>query len=431
LVASRGRTIKKMQKMTPRDAKMTLTGPRKELEMQSGSTSLPDWPLLEWHRVFDSRDAEEIRTFLGALAFRFDLAARDTAQLEARVSGIYLPGIYLGRAQYGAPVAFAASPIKNDYWVHVPIRGMWEAAVGHDAFVCDARHATVSSPTREVVLRCNAGAARVSLSLTSDALKRQLAALLGEPPTKPIEFAPTMNLADGYGRRLAHMLTSAVIEFERKGGARWSLTTMIDFSEYVLTSLLLFHRHNYSDTLGRSVRMITPRDVKRVVDYLEAHLDSPITVANLVAASRVAGRTLFQHFRDVRGMSPMRYLRNARFAKVRDTLLRAEPEESVTMIAMGCGFTHMGRFAVEYRHRFGERPSDTLYRDRRGRENACGEAAVGKRAQADGSVAAIVQGRHRLATHGRRERAAVEVRRLLLHVAQKASPSTGLKSPRR
>jgi AraC-like DNA-binding protein len=238
-----------------------------------------------------------------------------------------------------------------------------------------------------------------------------------------------MNLASGYGRRLANMLTSAVIELERAGGARWSPTTMIDFSEYILTSLLLCHPHNYSDALGRSARMIMPRDVKRAVDYLEAHLDSPITVADLVAESQVAGRTLFQHFHDVRGVSPMRYLRNARFAKVRDALLRAEPEESVTMIAMGCGFTHMGRFAVEYRHRFGERPSDTLCRDRRGRQNAGCEALVGPRAEAtDGS---IVHGQHRLATHGRRERAAVEVRRLLLHVAQKASPSTGLKSPGR
>jgi AraC-like DNA-binding protein len=219
-----------------------------------------------------------------------------------------------------------------------------------------------------------------------------------------------MNLAEGYGRRLAHMLTSAVIEFERAGGPRWSPTTMLDFSEYVVTSLLLCHPHSYSDTLGRSVRMIPPRDVKRAVDYLEAHLDSPITVANLVAASQVAGRTLFQHFHDVRGMSPM-YLRNARFAKVRDALLRAEPEESVTVIAMGCGFTHMGRFAVEYRHRFGE-------------ENARGGALVGQRAEAaDGSVTALVQSRHRLATHGHRERAAVEVRRRLLHIAQKPSPS--------
>ena len=98
--------------------------------MQSGSPPLLDWPLLEWHTVFDSRDAEETRAFLNTMAFRFDLAARDAAQLDACVSGIYLPGIYIGRAQYGAPVALGPSRVRNDYWVHLPIKGMWEAAVG-------------------------------------------------------------------------------------------------------------------------------------------------------------------------------------------------------------------------------------------------------------------------------------------------------------
>jgi AraC-like DNA-binding protein len=43
-------------------------------------------------------------------------------------------------------------------------------------------------------------------------------------------------------------------------------------------------------------------------------------------------------------------------------LVRAQPEESVTEIAMQWGFTHMGRFSIEYRQRFGERPSETLSR---------------------------------------------------------------------
>ena len=224
-----------------------------------------------------------------------------------------------------------------------------------------------------------------------------------------------MNLADGYGRRLAQILSAAVIEFERTNLVRWSPTAMIEFAEFVVTNLLLFHPHNYSDALRRSDRMITPRDINRAVDYLEAHVDAPVTVADLVAASQVSGRTLFQHFRDFRGMSPMRYLRNARFAKVRDALLRAEAEESVTAIASACGFTHLSRFAVEYRRRFGERPSDTLRRNRKGREIACGEAFVTQCEEADdGSAAARGQVRRRRAPiFGARERAAVEVRRRL------------------
>jgi AraC-like DNA-binding protein len=345
------------------------------------------------------------------MAFRFDLAKRDVAQLDACVRGIYLPGIYIGRAQYGAPVALGPSGVRNDYWVHLPIQGVWEAAIGEHTFVCDGRHAVVSSPTQEVMLRSNAGAARLSLSVTSEALKRQLTALLGEPPVKPLEFVPTMNLANSYGSRFANMLTSAVIEFEQACAVHWSPTTMIEFAEFAVTNLLIYQPHTYSAALRRPDRLVTPRDIRRAVDYLEAHLDSPLTVADLVAASQVTGRTLFQHFRDFTGISPMRYLRNARLAKVRNALLRAEPEDSVTVIAMGCGFTHMSRFALEYRQRFGERPSDTLRRARNGRENVRGGGLAG-------SATPLVQGLRRSVIHGcHRERAAVEARRRLLRLA--------------
>jgi AraC-like DNA-binding protein len=50
---------------------------------------------------------------------------------------------------------------------------------------------------------------------------------------------------------------------------------------------------------------------------------------------------------------------------VRADLLRADTDESVTRIAMKWGFRHLGRFAVGYRDRFGETPSQTRRRARR------------------------------------------------------------------
>jgi transcriptional regulator GlxA family with amidase domain len=102
-----------------------------------------------------------------------------------------------------------------------------------------------------------------------------------------------------------------------------------------------------------------PRDVRRAIDYIDAHLDQAVTIADLVAATGVAGRTLFMHFKSFKGVSPMRYLRNARLRQVRERLLRSEPGSSVTEIAMNSGFTHMGRFSLVYRERFGENPSET------------------------------------------------------------------------
>ncbi len=136
--------------------------------------------------------------------------------------------------------------------------------------------------------------------------------------------------------------------------------TMGMFAQMIMTGLLLSHPHTYTEALRRRERPIAPRDIKRAIDYLEAHLDTPVTLPDLVAASGVAGRTLLQHFRDTQGVSPIRYLRNARFRKVREALARAQPGDSVTAIAMSWGFSHMGRFAVEYRRRFGESPSETL-----------------------------------------------------------------------
>jgi transcriptional regulator GlxA family with amidase domain len=100
-------------------------------------------------------------------------------------------------------------------------------------------------------------------------------------------------------------------------------------------------------------------NVRRAVDYIEANLTAPVTLEDIVLAAGVSDRGLFRHFRNAMGVSPMVYLRNARFARAREALRRARVDERIVDIAARWGFDHMGRFAVGYRHRFGEKPSDT------------------------------------------------------------------------
>ncbi len=105
-------------------------------------------------------------------------------------------------------------------------------------------------------------------------------------------------------------------------------------------------------------------DVTRAAQFIGAHLDDAMTIGDVAAAAGVAHRTLYRHFHDVRGVSPMRYARDCRFAQVREALLQAGPRDCVTTIAVQWGFCHLGRFSVEYRKRYGERPSETLRRQR-------------------------------------------------------------------
>lgn len=324
-------------------------------------------PLLEHLRLFHSRDPEETRAFLRGKDYRFDIAHKEARRLDVRINGVYTPEVYLGYVQYGAAsVALSPGLDRADYWVQLPLRGHLEAIIGGDRVECGISRAAIASPVREhCCLLSQPDSARIQLAFTRAALVAQLEALLGEPPNTPLDFAPAIDLTAGYGRNLARHVLLAVADLQQAGSLLRSPATMTAFGQFVMSALLLSHPHNYGNALQRLERPIAPRDVKRAIAYMEAHLRSVLTVGDIVAASGVAGRTLFKHFRDHWGVTPMQHLRNARFGRVREALLQAEPEQSVTEIAMHWGFGHLGRFAMEYRRRFGESPSATLKRQRK------------------------------------------------------------------
>jgi AraC-like DNA-binding protein len=325
-----------------------------------------DAPIMESLAVFHSRDADETGQFLGNIGFDFKLGGgRSLGAVDVRLNGAYFPSLWLGYTQYGA-AATIETETRPDFWLQLPLRGGVEASHGRHTVACDVRTGAVTSPTRRRVLRTDADSARLQMSLTGPAFERQLAALLGDWPRTPLELAPTIDLTQGYGRSLAHYLHLAVGEFDASGRVPWGPLVVSQFEQLVMTRLLLEHPHNHSEAVRRYERPVSPRGVKRAIDYMHANLDAPITLADLVAVAGVPGRTLFQHFRAFKGLPPMRYLRERRLEQTRRALLCAAADENVTDIAVRWGFSHMGRFAVEYRRRFGESPSTTLATARNG-----------------------------------------------------------------
>ena len=95
---------------------------------------------------------------------------------------------------------------------------------------------------------------------------------------------------------------------------------------------------------------------------MRAAPDRPLDLAALGAISRVSPRTLQRHFRVFLGRTPQAVLQDIRFERARRDLLRASSTATVTDIALRCGFAHLGRFSIEYRKRYGEKPSETLHR---------------------------------------------------------------------
>ncbi|NEP74901.1 MAG: AraC family transcriptional regulator, partial [Okeania sp. SIO2G4] len=70
---------------------------------------------------------------------------------------------------------------------------------------------------------------------------------------------------------------------------------------------------------------------------------------------------LSRGFKELFGMSPMRYLKVRRLNALRQRLKVSDPENStITTLAGQFGFWSAGHFARDYKAMFGELPSETL-----------------------------------------------------------------------
>lgn len=316
--------------------------------------------LLACRPILHSRDIDEARAFLRARHVHLELTGgeRDRAGFEVRYNGVYLPRLWLGYIRYGASVSSRVASARGDYWVHFPMHGRLAVLSGSRRLEYDPRLAALTSPPDEHTLSFGAQSARLCLSIHGDALMRHLADLLEDAPREPLRLAPALDLEAGFGGGFVRLLQAVARDYCIAATLSDPLVAR-DFEQLVMTSLLQSVPHNYSEALRRRDGRVAPRDVRRAADYLRENAAQPVTLGDLVRASGVAGRTLLKHFRDVYGVPPMRFLRNHRLQRVREELLQARGTQ-VSEIALRWGFGHFGRFAAEYRKRFGESPSQTL-----------------------------------------------------------------------
>jgi AraC-like DNA-binding protein len=112
-------------------------------------------------------------------------------------------------------------------------------------------------------------------------------------------------------------------------------------------------------------RVWRPRSIIRAENLVAGSASEPLTVADLAAAAGLSERALQIQFRRYRNCTPMEFLKQVRMRMARQLLSQADVHDTISAIALRCGFGHPSRFAADYRSRFGESPSAT--RERQGR----------------------------------------------------------------
>jgi len=188
------------------------------------------------------------------------------------------------------------------------------------------------------------------------------AKLLGRDIEAPIDFQTQFSLESESGQSWLRLTRYVASELQEPHSlTRFLPAAQHQLEQTLITSLLLAHRHTYSDVLLRPQSPAAPFYVKRAETFIEAHFAEPLSLADIAAHAGVSARSLQNGFQSFRNMTPMAFLRAVRLKRAQEALLQADPAcTTVAQIALSCGFGHLGEFANLYRQTFGETPRQTL-----------------------------------------------------------------------
>lgn len=280
-------------------------------------------------------------------------------RLDARYASRSFASSSVNYLQYGARVRIDPGLFDSFYLVHIPVSGHAALSIDGEETIIAPGTATIAPPSAHLLTHWSADCRQIMLQLNKQRLEGVLAGLIAQPIRRPVRFQPlaqseTTRPFFGFVEYLARILaddTATLPSFVSE-----------QIEQTVIKLLLASTEHSYSEGIRSLNQGACPRHVARAYDFMLRMSGEAITIDDLVRVSGVGRRALHDGFRRFKHMSPMACLRAIRLERARAALAEASENASVTEIAYGCGFQHLGRFAKSYYDVFGELPSHTLNR---------------------------------------------------------------------
>lgn len=319
------------------------------------------------HHVLSSRDIDELRDALGQRIFPHDLnVARNHEELDSCMHGCAINDTGLLYFSYGTASGIESSindsQCSDRISVNFPVAGTGRMTQGRDCLDISASQGLVIDSHEPFKLELQ-GYGGVALVLRRDSLRRQARALIGDRADRiDVRMAKTIDLTSPEGRALKNAVLYAIGEMDGAIGALANPISRVNLEHYLLTQLLSLQRSTFSEALAAAAEpVVMPRNLKRARDYMHAHAGDAVTPEDLAIHAGCSYRSLQAIFGKALGVSPMAYLQRIRLEGAHADLLDADRRRTtVAEIARRWGFSHMGRFALSYKKRFGVSPSETL-----------------------------------------------------------------------
>jgi AraC-like DNA-binding protein len=279
------------------------------------------------------------------------------------VSATNVGGLGLRALEQKARGGFKAfvEPTRNCYTLEFSLTGL--AGVEHQKrqfSVSPGRHGVISSPS-EATSWTDFGQKYRAISVAIDkrALDSKFLALTGHDNPSDIVFDPLIDMSLPHGQSIYRLIDALYHAIDANPALMYHAPISAAAEDLIVTALLTGFPHSHTGFLDGAVAIGNSRTLRAAMEYFEANSGEALTVDQVAYALGTSVRSLQRTFRELKGLSPMQYLREVRLEKARCRLVDPNSDASVTEIAYGCGFTHLGAFSAVYKSRYGESPSET------------------------------------------------------------------------
>ncbi len=261
---------------------------------------------------------------------------------------------------YGADVAVDAGNFDNIFLVMKCLSGWGQVSQDSDSRRWGGGDILPVSTNRATRFEFSAAFEQISIRPDKQRLQTLCAHWLGHPLECDLRFELmpfTAELRNAW---------NASLELLLHANGQMPAVAVRSLEEALFSFLLTAHPHNYSAQLHCHGSLPPSRLIRRFEQFVRENEDQEVSVSFVAAQLNVGVRSLQYAVEKELNTTPHVYLRDARLVRVRHEMERQDGRDSIADIAYAHGFAHLGRFAGFYQKKFGEKPSDTVFRARRG-----------------------------------------------------------------
>ena len=315
------------------------------------------------HIQHSSRQVESAQDIMSRICGEHNLDTHQRSALNFQYSGMRFPSknLAIGNVSYGTSVGIHITNLRS-YSISLPTLGQQHLQLRGKQIHSNMHTGLIVSNAEQQDLFIDKDCRKLQVAIPEQSLEATLAGMLNRSLREPIVFDPEMHVNSEplIGAWWKHI--RAFLQMKSHYASFGGLPMLTeDYENFLLKALLMSQQNNYSQTLLELNSQHIPKHILAVKNHITSNPQEDICADDLQRLAGVSKSKLYDEFKLHYGTSPMSYLRKYRLQQIHKILSSPQVHSKVTnsQLAYQWGFTHLSRFADEYKQEFGEKPSET------------------------------------------------------------------------